>query len=834
MKKFFKKYLVIVVLLLIVVIGLLEYSQNIGSLNSVVAAVFDSSLLPSKDNTWNLGLKQKLETIWHSGRFSRTVGVGIGLDRDVAPDTDTTSDALVLGPTATTTGEGGQLKLLGTSLNNYFVLDNYGNDLRILMRGSEGKELERVRIAESVNGTARPGILIGTSSTMAPGERLEVVGNIISKGTEWTQGSVLPFNNWRRWTYGNGLFVNVACGVSSAGCNATNGNRVITTQDGVNWNSYSASANNLWADVTYGNGLFVAVSSDGFPNQIMTSPDGKNWTPRISAANNAWTSVTYGNGRFVAVSLNGFPNQIMSSSDGINWNTNISPLNALWYSVVYGNDRFVAMSGSNVAMYSLGGQLWQASALPASRTWTDIAYGNGLFIAVASDIGCSSMCIISSPDGINWSPVTLASTYHAWNTITYGNGLFVAMSHSGAPSQLMTSPDGISWTARIAPTNIVQGVAYGNGLFIALVWNNAQTSVSFMTSGKMDYQITPHNNIYQGGMTILGSATGTLSVGTTTFPGLFTVASSSVAFIVMPDGKIGLGTSTPDSALTFKGQLLIVDQNNSNNYSELNASTVSTTITSRGAGSSFIPLNFNFDKGIIFMASTSDATGLIMKEAGNVSSTGYWFLGGPEVPRNGKGGLRIGPNDANNFGQISAPTFAGVPSSLFITNDSGVIYMDANRVGIGTTSPAAGTKLQIFGNLQVGSAPGGGRIQNFNQTQFCVLGSCASDIRLKKDINPLNGLLDTVIRLKPTYYSWRSDEFPEFGFYAGARNLGLIAQDVEKVFPNLVGKNISGYKTVDYVGPDLTVYLIEAIKELNTKTDAIQSRIKTLESNSSR
>ena len=99
--------------------------------------------------------------------------------------------------------------------------------------------------------------------TTAPGEKLEVVGNIISKGTSWTIRTSAANNNWYSVTYGNGLFVAVA----STGT----GNRVMTSPDGINWTIRTSVADNCWYSVTYGNGLFVAVAYTGTGNRVMTS-----------------------------------------------------------------------------------------------------------------------------------------------------------------------------------------------------------------------------------------------------------------------------------------------------------------------------------------------------------------------------------------------------------------------------------------------------------------------------------------------------------------------------------------------------------------------------------
>ena len=114
---------------------------------------------------------------------------------------------------------------------------------------------------------------------------------------------------------------------------------------------------------------------------------------------------------------------------------------------------------------------------------------------------------MTSPDGITWTARTAAGDNDLWLGVTYGNGLFVAVGASG--DRVMTSPDGITWTVRTAAgdNDTWIGVTYGNGLFVAV----GASGDRVMTSGKTDYISSSPNNIYQGGLTVNGA----LAVGPT-------------------------------------------------------------------------------------------------------------------------------------------------------------------------------------------------------------------------------------------------------------------------------------------------------------------------------
>jgi hypothetical protein len=88
-------------------------------------------------------------------------------------------------------------------------------------------------------------------------------------------------------------------------------------------------------------------------------------------------------------------------------------------------------------------------------------------------------------------------------------------------------------------------------------------------------------------------------------------------------------------------------------------------------------------------------------------------------------------------------------------------------------------------------------------------GSC-SDIKYKKNVMAIQGALEKIQKINGVYYFWRSEEFPEMEFSEG-RQIGIIAQEIEKFFPELVGNDANGYRSVDY--SKITAVLIEALKE---------------------
>lgn len=99
----------------------------------------------------------------------------------------------------------------------------------------------------------------------------------------------------------------------------------------------------------------------------------------------------------------------------------------------------------------------------------------------------------------------------------------------------------------------------------------------------------------------------------------------------------------------------------------------------------------------------------------------------------------------------------------------------------------------------------------------------SSDERLKKEIEPLDNSLERVIALRGVNYKWREPS------YASDNNmnkleLGLIAQEVKKVVPEVVEKDTNDFYVVRY--DRLVALLIEAIKEQQDQIDNLKKEIK--------
>ncbi|MEQ8812094.1 MAG: tail fiber domain-containing protein, partial [Imperialibacter sp.] len=135
-------------------------------------------------------------------------------------------------------------------------------------------------------------------------------------------------------------------------------------------------------------------------------------------------------------------------------------------------------------------------------------------------------------------------------------------------------------------------------------------------------------------------------------------------------------------------------------------------------------------------------------------------------------------------------------------NDNAVITQSANPI-TGFSFNPTNTQLAVSGDVMIDGQIG--------TTGSMIAGgfTATSDRRLKDEIEELPNSLSSVTKLRGVSYFWKEDT-KQFASDQ-SKQLGVIAQEIEIVFPELVTTHENGLKTVNYQG--LIPVLIEAIKE---------------------
>jgi hypothetical protein len=141
------------------------------------------------------------------------------------------------------------------------------------------------------------------------------------------------------------------------------------------------------------------------------------------------------------------------------------------------------------------------------------------------------------------------------------------------------------------------------------------------------------------------------------------------------------------------------------------------------------------------------------------------------------------------------------------------MIVKGRQVGINTSAPTQ--NLDVNGNARFRSIGSGAYSGVVNRTADGTLTTATSDIRLKENISTLQGGLDKVMQLRGVSFTWKSN--PEYG-----NRIGFIAQEVEKILPELVFTNeTDGYKGVNYA--EMSAVLLEAIKEQQKMIDVLKA-----------
>lgn len=276
--------------------------------------------------------------------------------------------------------------------------------------------------------------------------------------------------------------------------------------------------------------------------------------------------------------------------------------------------------------------------------------------------------------------------------------------------------------------SVFLGLALGLGLQYAHAWTEP-------------LQLPPNGNV--------GAPLNTSNVGQVKEGGLTLNTGGATNGLIVPKGRIGIGTSNPQGALHI----------------------VFNNTAADGTNGRFILENSG--------TTSSSNTGLFQKVNNSGARNGLNFC--------------YGPNGDYNFNDCTSRAGFGYwhGSHLF------EFWTD----GGGTWSP----KVTISQN---------GDISARSLTQY-------SDERLKKEITTIDGALDKVSRLNGVSFQWKDDSD------TARKHLGVIAQNVETVFPEAVSTNADGMKSVEYDA--LIAPLIESIKELKAENDQLKARVDSLE-----
>jgi hypothetical protein len=142
----------------------------------------------------------------------------------------------------------------------------------------------------------------------------------------------------------------------------------------------------------------------------------------------------------------------------------------------------------------------------------------------------------------------------------------------------------------------------------------------------------------------------------------------------------------------------------------------------------------------------------------------------------------------------------------------------SSQITLSSTTGGGTSDNVQFGSLGIGMAASGtsGRIDATND----IVAYSSSDRRFKDNIKPIENALDKINQIGGYEFDWKEENKIEHG-YEG-HDLGVIAQEIEAIAPELVQTRENGYKAVKY--DKLVSVLIQAVKELSAKVSELENK----------
>ena len=252
-----------------------------------------------------------------------------------------------------------------------------------------------------------------------------------------------------------------------------------------------------------------------------------------------------------------------------------------------------------------------------------------------------------------------------------------------------------------------------------------------------------------------------------------------------------------------------------------------------GLGLSEIELNASGDDaGTVF----KDADNNIVAVIGTSAQTGGGTYGGGSRVIPASPGIRgmivenITTNQAIVTGSISGSNL--IAREINITGSANVGGLVTSG-SVRNTSTGAATSVLIHAhngsNTLFQVKTDGEVLARDNITAFTTGFTSISDKRLKENVYPISQSLDKILKLTPSGFTWIEKQ---------EKDIGFIAQDVEKIIPELVHEtkgfeDINSdkqdntiYKSISY--DKLTIYLVDAIKELTKRVEELEKENKIL------
>jgi hypothetical protein len=318
---------------------------------------------------------------------------------------------------------------------------------------------------------------------------------------------------------------------------------------------------------------------------------------------------------------------------------------------------------------------------------------------------------------------------------------------------------------------------------------------------------------------------------------------TNLRLLINNAGNVGIGTSTPNDKLQVQtSSATAYDATNDQGQYGSGAGITVTNLDETSQSFAQINLQVSANAGravgrivAIRTASATSDLAFVTENANTkaekmrIFSNGNVSIGTTSTTNKfevaGTAGQLFSVSDSFTGTIFSANDVSGIPSIEVL--DTGLVklaqYNGAVTIGTGTVSSST-AELSVYGMLYTSGAQGEIRASSEITAYF------SSDQRLKENIKLIENPITIIDQIRGVTFDWTDEHMArrggEDGYFVRKHDIGVIAQEVQAVLPELVGTREDGYLAVKY--EKMVPLLIEAIKSQQKTIDTLTSEIKEI------
>ncbi|OJJ16056.1 hypothetical protein BKI52_35390 [marine bacterium AO1-C] len=287
---------------------------------------------------------------------------------------------------------------------------------------------------------------------------------------------------------------------------------------------------------------------------------------------------------------------------------------------------------------------------------------------------------------------------------------------------------------------------------------------------------------------------------------------------IASNGNVGIGTSSPLGKLHIVDGGLVPQRN-------LHDKAIAVLERNSTGYLQFLIPSSGAETGILFGKGSNNVAGGIIYNHNGLGSLQFRTFNNEtslEIASNGNVGIgTTNPSQLLHLYKSNADSWMTLETGN-ASRHTGLIFKRSD-IAWQIYQPAGGTSLNFWnssGTSTVMTLFSNGNV-NFRGTVSSNGIALSSDARFKKDIQTLTASkVAKLDQVRGTSYQFRTKKFKNKNFSKGTQ-MGVIAQELMKVYPELVSKDADGYYSVNYTG--LIPVLVEAVKDLRKKNSNLKN-----------